>query len=655
MTITGFDPLCSYNHEEYKDKPKITDIFDRAIKSTINNILKSYTGFYDVFNEPIQNAMDATQKKCNVDSNYSPKIWIKVDIKEKIIRVVDNGVGMDEEEFLYCFRPNVSFKKDENLRGNKGVGATFIAYGFNYVGIYSKKNNATYSALFKLGRLWAEDKSGKKPRPTLEQTDFEVKELVDENSGTCIEIQLTGQGNEKPKDLGWHGATTAKQWLDILRIVTPLGGMYLKTPPFKPNIYLEVIDRSGTKTEAQGIAEYYYPHEIPSLKVYSLNDIVDEFRKIDGDPKTQWQKLPEKIKNLDCIYEIWDHNDICDSNSLFFNLLTREQREMVEYYQVSVYLAHMDSAKTFESFNKQLNLRENAYIFKGGLQLASDYMPQGDFIIIPLKRYIGYQRNTHVIVHFMQGSPDLGRKTFQPELKELAEQLSLIVTNHIIKYRWLLKPDTGSTKPLSPDNELYQWRKRQDEWRNKSPFSLSVDNFSYISLPKEEQDVIAIFNQLIGAGVIKGIDIFSTEYNEKYDSLYELNYSNESYLYSIPSNQLGIRNDIDLPYSSAPKVLEYKYDLDSLIEDFDKEIKFCEHVDLVVCWKASGKYSNKLMLKSLLLEDEGNVRINYGSTHNAFYLGQQQSPVFEVVILEDLCNYISDPDKEISHQKNVYQ
>ena len=57
---------------------------------------------------------------------------------------------------------------------------------------------------------------------------------------------------------------------------------------------------------------------------------------------------------------------------------------------------------------------------RGGLQMASDFMPQGDLLPIPLKRYIGYQRNTHVIVHFMQGTPDLGHWSQVKQIRKLS-------------------------------------------------------------------------------------------------------------------------------------------------------------------------------------------------------------------------------------------
>ena len=92
-----------------------------------------------------------------------------------------------------------------------------------------------------------------------------------------------------------------------------------------------------------------------------------------------------------------------------------------------------------------------------------------------------------------------------------------------------------------------------------------------------------------------------------------------------------------------------------MLRDFDNETKFSEHIDLVVCWKASGRFTRKLLLKPFLLGGAGNERVFYGSTHQAFLVGQFAQPVFEVVILEDLINYLRDPEGEQARQKVKYE
>ena len=83
---------------------------------------------------------------------------------------------------------------------------------------------------------------------------------------TSVEIVLGGASGERPRKLDWLGAKSAEQWLDLLRIKTPLGGIYLKTPKFAPTVAIRVIDGAGEFSEIEvSQPEYFYPHEMPSV------------------------------------------------------------------------------------------------------------------------------------------------------------------------------------------------------------------------------------------------------------------------------------------------------------------------------------------------------------------------------------------------------
>jgi hypothetical protein len=290
---------------------------------------------------------------------------------------------------------------------------------------------------------------------------------------------------------------------------------------------------------------------------------------------------------------------------------------------------------------------------KGGIQLATEGMPQGDLLQVSLNRQSGLQDYTFIIVHFINGDPDTGRKNFQPELKEIAEKLATKITELIILYRKLIRPDTGSTKNLGAERDRQAWIDRLRQFRNTNPIPPAIhENFSYLSQPQEEQDVIAVFNQLIGCGILKGINIFSNSYNERYDSLIELNYKDESCKYS-ESNPLGVRRDIELNDPYHPMVLEYKFEFDSLLRDFTKRDKFINQIDFVVCWNAPLIYNYSITFQPLLVENEGSRRTIFGATHVAYVPGNQE-PVFEVLVLEDLINFLIDKESEINRQKVLY-
>src|SRR5688500_8209856 len=111
-SLDGFDPLAG---DALDFGSSMAQVFEDANRRVVHNILKSYTGYYDLFSELLQNSLDAVQaKERKAIEKYTPKIWITLDIPSGLVRVVDNGVGMGEDEFKFCLRPNVSFKRESD-------------------------------------------------------------------------------------------------------------------------------------------------------------------------------------------------------------------------------------------------------------------------------------------------------------------------------------------------------------------------------------------------------------------------------------------------------------------------------------------------------------------------------------------------------------
>jgi hypothetical protein len=650
--LDGFDPL--EGAAELAGLPADND----PSKPVVANVLNSYTGFFDLFSELIQNALDATQLKARtITGAYTPRIYLLIDMRDRRVRVADNGVGMDMTQFKFCFRPNVTFKRGERLRGNKGVGATYLAYGFSMIRIQSKRPGIELAAILRGGRKWAENTSGAVPRPRLEAEAFNVPELIAETSGASFEVVLGDSPGERPRDLAWIGARSAKQWLDVLRMKTPLGAVTLTSDKFKPEVEISVIDPEGTLTrEHTSHSEYYYPHEMPGSKVASLDDITKALNIIAGDAKTKFTKLAGEYKKLDTLWEVWTKDAILEEGGSFNDALDPEELILVERHDVVVYASFLSSVKQWSVLNDEvIGLRKGQRIMQGGLQLACDGMVQGDPLVIPLTSTIGYQANAHVIVHFTEGNPDMGRKVFQPELKRLAEKLAVRVVTIFKRFLQHRRPDAGPPS-ISASKQLHEWKKEQEAYREKHQLSLVLNGLriALVSQPQKEQDVIALFHELLGCGLLKGYNIFATSQSETYDSLYELEYANEPELkFERVSRPLGVA-DRYVGTLTEPRVLEYKYDFDGLLDDIEQEVKSASHIHLVVCWTASQRYRDKFYFRSLLVNDEGSERLHYGATHQA-YLDVSGEMAFEVVVLSDLLSFLTGRPEEEARQKVFYK
>lgn len=218
MSAANWDPLAEQLSAE---------IVSATIKRQIKNILKSYTGWYDIFSELIQNALDAVDARKHHEEVYNPEIWIEIDLKNNQICVTDNGIGFTEDQFKGFLAPGVSFKMQEN-RGNKGVGATYLGYGFNYIQIGTKTPSFKFVGSLENGREWVEDITSTKTRPKVQPSEVIHEVFNDIEQGSTFCLKLVGNFI-RPKNLTWAAATTAEQWETILRIKTPLGGIYFET------------------------------------------------------------------------------------------------------------------------------------------------------------------------------------------------------------------------------------------------------------------------------------------------------------------------------------------------------------------------------------------------------------------------------------------
>jgi len=395
MELSNWDPL---------EIELSSDLVSATVKRQIKNILKSYTGWFDPLSELIQNALDAVDNRKQKDTKYTPAIWIKIDLKENTICVTDNGVGFTEDQFKNFLAPNVSFKKP-NDRGNKGVGATYLAYGFNFLQIGTKTPDFSFVGTIKGGREWLEDDSGTKTRPKIQKSQVIHEVFNDIDQGSTFTLKLVGDFI-RPKDLKRVGANTAKQWEVVLKTKTALGGIYFHRKCLLSKCHLTVIDEKGLITEEDiRDFEYIYPDKVISTcrELKAIREIQQNLISKGKDVS----RLPEKCYKLNGIYNYWTYKDFVSEGGKFKGVLDEQEKMLAEKHKLSIYGFFCYSTEIWDKYNDDtVKLRKGTRILKGGLQLATNCMPQGQLLIIPLTKNIGYQNVTHVIVHFEEADPD---------------------------------------------------------------------------------------------------------------------------------------------------------------------------------------------------------------------------------------------------------
>lgn len=652
----SFDPLKAKSTAD-------TDVAANAQKREIKNILSSYVGWYDPFSELIQNSLDSLELRLeNKEKNYVPKIRITINIQDNSLNVTDNGVGLSEEQFKQFLCPDISFKSGKT-RGHKGVGATYLAYGFNHIQVATKSGD--YSAVGKMenARTWLSDENPA-GNPKIKSDDSGVRDSNFNSIDSGVSIYVEFDKFTHPKDLKWLVSKTAENWYKILSVKTGLGAFNENN---EINITVIVIDKDGNSSEFinQGTG-YYFPH-LAIAKTATVKEISDKeadlFKK-----KGANFILPSKYKNLDGIYQKWESKDLLDLEKNGQLKLSEDDKEIIINHSPSIYIIYVYSVKIWDAINKKLKVRNGVSILYGGIQIAANNMPQGETIQIPLNRNIGRQNQIHSLIHFDNCSADLGRKGFQSDVVEFAKEISKkIADGPLQKLKRSLRVNTGAIPNLKRETKVEDWKSDMATHESENPLNINNENFflpsktiSISSLPTREQDAIALFNQLLAGGVIRGLKVMSTNERLTYDGLIRvvIDPPQEHHLYDEEKNPLGVEDSIieefDLPFISAPRILEYKYSLDGLIEDIENGTKNSNDVSLVVCWETGEEFRQNYHITSLLDPNNLNLREYHGITHIMTNLNTNQKEM-DLIVLSELIEFLNHPAETIKVQIEKYE
>lgn len=637
-----FDPL----NAKYDGNEQVVIL---SIQREINNILNSYVGWFDPLCELIQNALDSVDKRKQlVEEGYVPQINILINIKDNCISVTDNGMGFLEEEYVKFLAPNFSFKNG-NTRGHKGVGATYLAYGFNYIQIATKSPDFQAIGVMKNARAWLNDEAPA-GNPKVEPDDKPAVDSFFEkiDRGVCVSVKY--DNSTYPKDLSWIGAKKAIDWLSILSVRTGLGAIIDNKDIV---VSIKVIDKLGNESveQKQGI-EYININDFVT-KSQNFTDIQCKLSELFLKYGPQF-RIPSKYSNLEAIYDKWEYDKILNMISF-----SEEQRQLIHKYKPTMIFFYVFSTKVWDKINERIGIRKNTNVLYGGIQIAANNMPQGELIQIPLNKNIGRQNQAHVVIHFEKCSADLGRKGFKKEITDLAKEIARkLLDGPLNKVKQCFKKNVGVAPDLIREKKISDWKEAMLEHEKLCPLQLVNDNFfkplnkiSITSVPTREQDVIALFNQLIAGGVIRGVRIMATNERSTYDGLYRvvIEEPTDNHIYDKIKNPLGIEREIVEEFIeqsiegfiSDPNVLEYKYSLDGLVEDVESGLKNTNDIGLVVAWESGELYKKNYYIESLLVEENISLRQYHGVTHRLRDISTNEY-ISELILLQDLILYLNN-------------
>jgi len=651
----------------FESSEKYEKLVIESSKKQIRNILKSYVGLYDPFCELIQNAMDAVEKRnALIFSDYSCRIFIKIDLLENTIYIADNGIGFTEDEFKTFLSPNISYKTLGKSRGNKGVGATYLAFGFHKLEMYTKSETYENYASFDNGRAWVYSDNGKRQMP-------EVYELSSADSnfpydkGSSFKLYLSSDDDKSVTDLSWRGLSSAESWYYALLTNTPLGHLDLNNnnqPCVKFSI--EVNNSNNVSSVKEDCAaEYYFLHKFFPNTAQNIDDVL-MWQKRQVDLNKDISDIPQKYKKKRVICKFYSNEEIATLADRT-TTLTDKEKELINEYQVVAYGAFLNSTNRWDDINeKAIRARKGLKIVAPGLQLSTGNMIQGAMLQIPLTKNIGYQKQVQIIIHFADAEPDLGRKGFQPDLRVLGEKISsFIVTLGLKPWKKLLAADDSSDNMDQKKKTNYEYIREMEDYEktnrliiNNKNFFLPSKEISITAKPKSEQDVVVLFSQLLAGGVIRSVELMATSSINQYDGLYRVNIKPPEaiHIYNQDKNPLGLDSELPviLGINTSPLFLEYKVNFDDLINDFENEDKSPTEIGLVVVWTMGSKWKDEYQVISTLLPDYSDRRRYHGFTHEVFY-DQTGRNKFDCIVLEELIIYLNNTQEYIDKYSSDYQ
>lgn len=619
-----FDPLSEIN----------SDFRTQVMKRRISNIINSYRNATDVLAEPIQNALDEIVRSHKNGINNAGSIQVRINVNQDTIEIRDDGRGFDLNDLKKYIAPSQTDKvdlfSDGEVRGHKGVGLTFLAYGFNYFEVESKTIEGDhYRVELTEGLDWAmSDNQEEPPEAITEDIGGDGGKL--DTRGTRIKIKADGQS--QPSSL-IHAFNNPELTAMILERCTAIGVMPSKEedhPEFEAELYY--TDSSGETTRKRLNTSYRFIHEeLPeNMETLDLGEYRDEqHRQGEIEPRT-------RDKNrYHCVYEKLDPEDLKSEEKGFIGddlgeLL--DNREKIENYiddhNVTVHVAFSYSTSYTDRIEDHWNIPGNKKYHSPGIKIASDGMISSDRQKVTLSRFGGNKERLWLVYHFDNVEPDLGRKQFPQEVYDIIEITQEDISFDIIKQgRTFLKPTPrrrGKNGDDFDQEPILKAEERKEEPLDVQSFE-DYGEITFKSEPKTEQDTVAVFNQLVGMGLLDFMEpvYFSETY--QYDSFFE--YSGPPRGSMIQETLPGTEN-----VNKGRGVAEFKYEASSILDDIVNNQKNWADMQFLVCWKVDG--NRQLPDDEIYFEEVESAtdRMYTGVTHmaNVDSAGEQKVFVLEL-------------------------
>ncbi|HEX8559494.1 MAG TPA: ATP-binding protein [Pyrinomonadaceae bacterium] len=567
------------------------------LQTEARNILDSYSHTWDLLAEALQNSVDAIEQRRKDDPKALSLINIVFNASQRSIEVSDTGIGMSADQVRRVLAPHQGLKRGKGMRGEKGVGLSFI--------------------LFMTNRFRIETCDG-------EQTTYvEIHRANDWSNGTendplkFVNVRITGPSTfQKSTHFTriWAEQIPAAQsvgddifeytkprLLYVLRTKTAVGNTYPlfnegRRPPIDIQVKLQYLDHKGTRS---GVEDIPYSFAAPD-SLLKPKDVLTWQEYVDR----RVQNKKTQAKGL-----------------VHVGTATSDSGKSVKWY---TFIAARPTFDEISEINK-LQTSDMSDV-DAGIFISTRGMPTGIRLTPPRSQQAAYWMSFFILLEYDDLRLDMGRKFVGGRVGQMLSKVALtsVYNVHVNAIPTLTIKASDPFDGLQTDQLIEEIKTQVANTRD-----LELSAVPYVKVPIEEQGVVAIFHELVGAGLLKGYRTLRSSSHERYDTY--LNYKPDPSVMA-PSVKRKIREG-----SSYNIFAEFKYEAGrTLLDDFDVR-KRPRDFRLLICWTLNESVFKDKQIDVERIEPTETVF--HGATHrlifpNSYGFGAENT--LHVIALKDL-------------------
>ncbi len=556
--------------------------YQHQLKQTIS----AYNPTQIVLGEALQNAIDAIVE---VNDGISHEIKINLDFDQRVVTVADNGVGFQNDPSLLFLGGGTKKSGNRKLFGFVGVGLKVVLFSSKKFSLRSRRNDEHLKFEIQDAYQFSRDSPPELRVPTV----FPQDPSPLSTQGTEISYQFPSNVAHDPFDhfiqniysqclphgSGKGFGKTLKEAVNRKHFETRFAGLlasFLRRYTYAGDVWNALGGKRELKNTSISV-------EVTCSDPIQLlgSEIGDLF---DGKEETSFRIEPAYLRVEDTVNWAPTH----DKPGLYYLPLgkggTNLDRTWIGF-NIELYTHAEDYEKlltdrrgrlpdSIKEYRDRLFPMINGIILTiGRIPVFEEFLPGGSQRVISANGVV----TTHEV--------DLTRGRNQEYVRcfdlvidtdaQLNYGKSQLTDNHLVgRIRRFINDAYSATIQNAAGN--WVGRIDDDDDNDYDYFlkreSLGIPELTNKKVPRDENDVIALFFELVGRGYINGYQSFGLSQIDRYDGRFILRRSGDIQDPQIP------------PDDRQLSAIEFKVTASALIRDLHREAKDARDLKLVIAW-----------------------------------------------------------------------